>query len=337
VIGTHRLWFGLGLALGLAGQACNKGVPVRQGAVEVFPAKLDLGVLNQNQSAQRSVELRILGGSAARLTMSASSTRCRWQGLPEQLAAGASAVLSVTCQSDLMGPLREHLVLMDTDRGRVAATVEIAGTIAPLIAFDTSFLDLRPEFGQARSAEVHLVGAHAHQVHPRVSNTGSDLVTVTPLDADAGGVPGFRVSCRGSRVGIHAGSLTIETGLAEPPSLTLSWGCRVPATLQVEPSNPYFNLHVSGDRALTITVRSTHHPFTVKSARVTEGPFAATVETQNPDGSIPITIRVKNQEIPDDARSAVGKLIIQSNDPREPSKEVPLFGSGKINKVTAHP
>ena len=209
--------------------------------------------------------------------------------------------------------------------------------VQPLVGFDTAFLDLRPEFGQTQSAEVHLVGPRAPKAHPRVTDTGSVLVTVAPLAADTGERPGFIVSCQGSKPGMHAGSLMVETGLAEQPSLALSWGCRVPATLQVEPSNPYFNLHVSGDRALTITVRSTHRPWVVKSARVTEGPFAATVETPNPDGSVPITIRVKNQDIPDDARSATGKLIVESTDPREPRKEVPLFGFGKINKVPAQP
>jgi hypothetical protein len=144
------------------------------------------------------------------------------------------------------------------------------------------------------------------------------------------------VSCQGDKVGMHAGSLLVDTGLREQPSLTLSWGCRVPGTLQVEPSNPTFNLRISGDRATTITVKSRHPGFAVKAAKVTEGPFNATLERPTPDGSFPITVRVNNRQIPDDARSAAGKLIIQSNDPREPSKEIPLLGFGKINKVPAN-
>lgn len=62
----------------------------------------------------------------------------------------------------------------------------------------------------------------------------------------------------------------------------------------------------------------------------------ATLGKANLDGSIPITIRVKNHEIADEARAATGKLLIQSNDAREPHKEVPLFGFGKINKVAPH-
>jgi hypothetical protein len=48
---------------------------------------------------------------------------------------------------------------------------------------------------------------------------------------------------------------------------------------------------------------------------------------------VAVAARVKNGEIPDEARAATGKLLIQSNDTREPRKEVPLFGFGKVNKV----
>jgi hypothetical protein len=132
---------------------------------------------------------------------------------------------------------------------------------------------------------------------------------------------------------MHAGSLVVETGIAEQPTLTLSWGCRVPATLDVEPANPYFNLRASGDRATTIVVRSSRSGFLVKSARVLDGPFRATLERPNPDGSTPITLRVRNDQIPDEARSATGRLLIESNDEREPRKEVPILGLGKVNKV----
>jgi hypothetical protein len=125
----------------------------------------------------------------------------------------------------------------------------------------------------------------------------------------------------------------VETGVPEQPTLSLSWGCRVPATLAVEPANPYFNLRASGDGATTtIVVRSSQAGFRVKAARVSEGPFRATVEKPRPDGSTPITIRARKAGIPDDARAAIGKLLILSNDAREPRKEVPLFGFGRVNK-----
>ena len=210
--------------------------------------------------------------------------------------------------------------------------VGIVGRVEPVIGFDTAFVDLRPEFGQTTSVDVHLIGKRAAQAVPTVTDTGGDIVTVAPLAGDGARVQGFRVLCKGRPVGMHAGSLVVNTGIAEQPTLTLSWGCRIPATLEVEPSNPYFNLRVSGDRATAILVRSRQPGFAVKSARIVEGPFRATLEKPNPDGSTSIVIRVKNDEIPDDARAATGRLLIESNDKREPRKEVPLLGFGKVNK-----
>jgi hypothetical protein len=52
-----------------------------------------------------------------------------------------------------------------------------------------------------------------------------------------------------------------------------------------------------------------------------------------PDGSTPVTVRVNNGEIPNEARAVTGRLLIESSDEREPRKEVPLFGFGRVNKV----
>lgn len=224
-------------------------------------------------------------------------------------------------------------MVLDAVQGIPLATLQIAGWIEPMLGFDTPFVDLRPDFGQTTAVDVHLIGRLSAAAAPKVSSTGGDVVSAAALTADGGQVRGFRLSCKGDRVGMHAGSLLVDTGVAIQPTLTLSWGCRVPATLEVDPANPYFNLRASGDRALQIVVRSTQPGFRVKSARVVEGPFRATLEKPNPDGSTTITVRVQNEEIADEARAATGRLLIDSNDEREPRKEVPLFGFGKVNKA----
>jgi hypothetical protein len=269
------------------------------------------------------------------LRMTTSSGRCLWQGLPAAMAAHAVVQLSVACQSDLLGPLSESLTVLAATGDGVLATLQIKGRIEPAIGFDTAYVDLRPEFGDTASVDVHLVGRRSATAAPNVTSTGGDVVTATALAADGGHVRGFRLSCKGTRVGMHAGSMMVDTGVTAQPTLTLSWGCRVPATLDVEPATPYFNLRASGDRATRIMVRSAQPGFVVKSARVVEGPFRATVERPTADGSTPITLRVQNDQIPTEARAATGKLLIESNDQREPRKEVLLFGFGKVNKPTA--
>lgn len=328
----QRLRTGLWL-LGLALYGCrSQGAPAGTRSLALAPPKLDLGVLVENETARARVKLSN-PGATLRLRPAASSARCRWQALPETIAERTAVPLAVECRSDLLGPLHEELRILDATDDHVVATLQIAGSVEPIIGFDTAFVDLRPEFGHTASAEVHLVGERAAQAAPSVTSTGDDLVTAALLGPPAGAARGLRVSCRGDRVGMHAGSLVVETGVADRPTLTLSWGCRVPATLDVQPANPYFNLRISGDRATTIRVSSSQPGFAVSSARVIEGPFRASLDRPNPDGSIPITIRVNNDAVPDEARAATGTLLILSNDRREPRKEVPLFGFGKVNKA----
>lgn len=331
---SKRLSWCLGITLGLAILGCaHRREPTPERALELIQSRLELGTLTQNEPLRGKVELRNRGKETVRLRTRSSTARCRWEALPAAIAPGTNSALWVTCQSDLLGALKEELSLLDATRGDTLATLQIVGQVEPIIGFDTTFVDLRPDFGQTSAEQVHLVGKRAAQATPRVTSTGGDMLTVTALAAAAGRAQGFRVTCKGDRVGMHAGSLVVQTGIAEQPTLTLSWGCRVPATLEVEPSNPYFNLRVSGDRATTITVKSSQPSFVVKSARVVDGPFVATLERADSQGRFPITIRVKNGEIPEDARAATGTLVIESNDLREPRKEVPLFGFGKVNKV----
>lgn len=335
----QSLWLrslaGLGLVLALA--ACGTKAKGREArALELGVRVLDWGTVLQNDAVERKLELRNRGTSPLRLGSRGTSARCKLDGVPDSMAPESTATITVRCQSDLLGPMEEVLSLVDAAQGDVLTSLEIKGTVEPLIGFDTAFVDLRPEFGATATAEVRVVGKRARDARPRVKSTGSELVTVSWLEEARASAPRFRVECRGDRVGMHAGSLALDTGIAETPSLVLSWGCRVLGTLEVEPATPYFNLRVSGERATTVTVQSRQPGFVVKAARIIDGPFTAALEKANPDGSYPITIRVQNARIPDDARSATGTLLVLSNDAREPKREVPLFGFGRVNKVE-HP
>lgn len=325
-----RLGLAWWLAAGLVLLGCQdqKDQEDPASGLELRPPRLNLGVVTQHETVRGTVELANPAASAVRVRAAATSGRCRWQGLPETIAGRTTIPLALACQSDLLGPLGEQLPLLDATTGTPVIALQIVGRVEPIIGFDPTFVDLRPDFGQTASADVRLIGKRAAHAVPRVTSTGAEVVTAMATDA----APGLRVSCNGNRVGMHAGSIVVETGISEQPTLTLSWGCRVPATLVVEPANPYFNLRASGDGATTIVVRSSQAGFRVKAVRVGEGPFRATVEKPRADGSTPITIRARKAGIPDDARAAIGKLLILSNDAREPRKEVPLFGFGRVNK-----
>lgn len=63
--------------------------------------------------------------------------------------------------------------------------------------------------------------------------------------------------------------------------------------------------------------------------------FAVRFEHAEGDNTYRIDVSVRSDRVDDEARAAVGTLLIISNDRTEPRREVPLFGSGRINKIAA--
>lgn len=322
-------------------QAANNPTPSvvpspQLAALSLSPSRLELGTLLPNQPVVRTVELSNTSAGSVRFRESSTSSRCQWIHPLTELPMDARVTRTVRCQSDLQGPLKERLTLTDERFNVQPTTLEVTATVVPLVAFEPSFVDLRPEFGQTVHADITLTGAKVKDARLKLEPTSSSVVSVTALPAKNGAPPRFRLTCRADRVGMHAGSIVAHTGLPEPSDISVSWGCRVPGTLEVYPSNPYFNLKVSGEKAVTIEVKSRQPGFEIRSVSIKEGPFTVSARARNPDGSYSVEISVVNHEIPDEARSASGTLVIESNDLREPHKEVPLFGFGQINKVQ-HP
>ena len=143
--------------------------------------------------------------------------------------------------------------------------------------------------------------------------------------------------------GTHVGNLVFETGLEAPPRLLLPYSCRVRGTLQVEPTNPYFNLRVSGPKRVRLLVRSTEPGFRVDTAEIVQGPFATRIlargvaEEALPSDAVAIEISVREQELSSATRGYHGLLRIHSTDRSEPVKEVSLFAFGKLNADAAEP
>jgi hypothetical protein len=159
--------------------------------------------------------------------------------------------------------------------------------------------------------------------------------SVDLLSSQSGSIQGFRIRCKGKKAGTHSGNLVISTGLAQLKEIAMPYACKVAGTLEVSPTNPYFNLKISGPKVVSIEVRSTQPGFEVRGARVTEGPFRASVEGRISDNAFRVQVKVLEDRLTDGNRGSLGKLVILSNDRTEPEKEIPLFGFGKLNSVPA--
>jgi hypothetical protein len=318
---------------GCRGRSGEPSAPLPR--LELLPECLDLGRLVQDEEAQGSVLITNTGAVAWQLGAVSQSRFCSGSMTPTLLLPGQTAQLAVRCHSDLHGPLREGIDIRATDARLPPVTVPIRGEVTALLAFDAPQVEQAMPFGEERATEVHLVGTLADQARPRQVGAAAPDSEIVALPYAAGKPRGYRLRCLGHKVGANAGNLVVATGLPRPGEIAIPYVCRVSGTLEVTPSNPFFNLKISGDKAVRLVVRSSQPGFAVHAVRVTQGPFAARFEHAEDDNTYRIDVSVASDRIADEARTATGTLLIESNDRSEPHKEVPLFGSGRINKVPA--
>ena len=324
------------LASLLLPSACRKGpAEAPSPRLRFEPDRLDLGSLVQDQPKEATVAICNDGARALDLGTIAASRFCTATVEAVVVPPGQTTRLLVRCQSDLYGPLREGIHVDSNDPRLPKALLEVVAAVTPLLAFDVPSIHLKMPFGEERSHDVHLVGSLVDKAQPRLTGLLEAAADseVIPLPASTGTPPGYRLRCLGRKVGTSSGSISLATGLAKPGDIAIPFVCTVTGTLEVSPATPYFNLKVSGDKRLRIVVRSSQPDFKIRDVRVTDGPFAAHFERAPEDKSYSIDVTVLNERIPDEARAASGTLLIISNDRTEPRKQIPLFGSGRINKI----
>ncbi len=221
------------------------------------------------------------------------------------------------------------------DAGRASTPPPTVRSTAPPLAFEGAPVAIEGRFGTPAFKEVRLVGPLAGHVKPTVVRVEGTEVTATPLAAQGGQPgqpgkpPGVRLTLSGRRAGQGVGNVVISTGLPNPKELVLYYGWKVPGNLTVTPSNPYFDLRLPGRHAVELTVASTRPDFRLSGAQVAAGPFAAHLAPPSGGTARTVEIRVIESGL-SDQRGFLGKLILWSNDPAEPRKEIPLLALGAV-------
>jgi len=223
------------------------------------------------------------------------------------------------------------------DTGGAPTPPALAPATPPALAFEGAPVAIGGRLGTPAFKEVRLVGPLAGQVKPTVVRVEGTEVTATPLAAERGQPAGVRLTLSGKRAGQGVGNVVISTGLPAPKELVLYYGWKVPGNLTVTPSNPYLDLRLPGRHVVELSVASTRRDFRLSRAQVVAGPFAARLAP--PSGLTPRTVEVRVIESGlSDRRGFLGKLILWSNDPAEPRKEIPLFALGAVGPAGAsHP
>lgn len=304
-----------------------------QPKLKLTSSRYDIGSVLEEQDARFSIELSNAGDAVLHVDSVTSSRFCKGAA-PEIIAPRQTARLEVTCRADLSGPLRERLVLTTNDPAASSVPFEVVGVVTPLLAFERSVVELTGPSGELSAANVRVTGLREREARLSFEAPHVPDLLVERLSNDVDHGPGLLLRCTGTRPGLHAGTLLVSTGLARPAELTLSWACRIAGTLQISPTNPFFDLKDPGVKQVLVDVRSSQPDFRVSSARAVEGPFTASLERVE-EAHYRVRVTVEDERVPLGSRSATGKLVIASNDSSEPLKEIPLSGFGQILRRAA--
>ena len=299
-------------------------------------ARYELGPVVQDESVRHLIPVSNAGALPLEIGAIEASRFCSGSIDPQTIAPGARGQLEVTCRSDLHGPLREFLLIHTNDPQAERFPLELVANVTPLFAFDAQSVNLEMAFGEKREQEVHLVGTLVDQAAVRLKRSAlAEDSSVDVLSSQTGSTRGFRIRCGGKKAGTNVGNLIVSTGLARPKEIAMPYACKVAGTLQISPTNPFFNLKIPGPKLVSIEVRSSQPGFEVRGVRALEGPFRATVEGPLSDGSFRVQVNVLEDRVKAETRGTLGKVMLLSNDRTEPAKEIPLFGFGKLNTAQA--
>ncbi len=290
---------------------------------------VELGALAKDQLATRELILE----NPTRVPLSVerieASRFCRLQLASLSLEPAASAKVKLECRSDLPGPLSEKLRVFFRGR-REPLVLSVRGRIEPRLGFSPDYLEATLPFGESRRLTAKLTGTELGRAKPVLVPVTEPEVEVRWLGQESL----LEVVCRATSVGSHTGSVKLETGLTEPSSLTLSYGCRVVGTLRIEPSNPLINLKGRGKKQVRVSVDSSAPDFEVSSVTITDGPFRAELLPRGPGTRREILVELLPKRVILGTRGVKGTLELWSNDPGEPRREIPLVGLGQFTDST---
>ncbi len=297
-------------------------------------AEVTLKGMVENEKQHLTVSFGNTGQGMLQILRVDRSRFCHVDSLPAALDPGEQGQLQVECLADLHGPVKERIKVHSNDPQHPELELTLTGTVEPQLAFEPQSVNLELSYGEQRSRQVLLRGTRLGAAKAELQRGALDDVSrVDPLRNDDGRIRGYRITCTGDKVGLHASSLLVSTGLSSPQTLSLSYACRVEGTLEVSPSTPYFDLRISGTKEREIRVRSRQPTFVVDRVEILDGPFEAELLPRDADGSFPARVRVLEHQIGPEARSATGTLLILSNDITQPRREVRLLGVGHVNQA----
>jgi hypothetical protein len=309
--------------------------------IEVVTKLHDFGTATEGEKLQHVFEVKNTGVGPLVIDRVTTSCGCTAAVVKsKEIAPGAAGEIEVTFDTSARrGANRKSITIISNDPTSPRTQLEVAVNVESLLAFEPFFVRLNPEHGEEQVREAWLVGKLVDQAKIAVTEQNDDKeVTVELAEKTEGDkkVHGLRFKLKGKKVGYGSGRVTVSTGLEKPNQLVLRYSWNVKGNIRVLPAQLYFDDKRPEAKERLLKVSSSKASFNLREVRIESGPFTVKKEkAAAPPGGVAgsaaveptFDVKVTLQEgaTPKaDASGEIGKLILMSNDPLEPKKEVSL-------------
>jgi hypothetical protein len=287
----------------------------------------DFGTVPEGEKIRHLFTVKNTGGTPLEIKSVSAACGCTAAAPREKvIPPGGSGQIEVSFDTrNRPGANDKTVTVVSSDPRTPTLQLRIRAEVESMVGLEPAYTQLEAVIGEKRAVETWLRGKLASQARPRVTH----IDPPAPLQAEAierqtaaGKQRGLRLALQGRQIAQGNARLRIATGLPQVPEVehTVIWTVR--GNIEAPP-HVHLNLGRAGGGERLIPVTSRRPDFRLKSARILQGPFTATV-LEPAAGSTQRSIKVVSTLTATTATYATGKLLLESNDPLEPRKEVSL-------------
>jgi hypothetical protein len=305
-----------------AANAAQSGSPV----IVIDKPVHDFGAVPEGGAARHLFKVRNTGKAPLEIKSVTASCGCTAAAPKEkQIAPGGSGEIEVSFDTRGRPGKTEKTVTVASNDPRTPTTIlTIKVHVEQLLGFEPTFTFLTGFAGEGVKGETWLSGKLAGDARPRITRVepqGPTKVQLIERKTDAGPQRGLRFQLAPRTIGQGTFKVVVATGIGERPEVEhqVTWSIRG----NVEaPTVVYLDLAQPDLKERVIHVTSRRPDFRLKAARVLDGPFTAQLLPggEGPRRAVKLTT---TQPQPPPSQIA-GKLVLESNDPLEPRKEIAL-------------
>jgi hypothetical protein len=311
---------------GLAAARAQPAAPV----ITVEAPVHDFGMVPEGGSIRHVFKVKNTGGAPLEIKSVSATCGCTAAAPKERIIApGRTGEIEVKFDTRNRAGMNEKTVtVVSNDPKRPTLGLIIKMNVEQQLGLDPAYTQVQGGTGEMPTAETWLSGKLAGKARPRVVKVepaGPVTVKLIERAAGTGKQRGLRVSVDSAKIGQGTTRVVIATGLASPAELEhhVLWAVR--GNIQA-PTSVHLDLAQPGQTEHTFQVASRLPDFRLRAARVLDGPFQ--VSLIGPEiGTRSVKVVSTLSAAP--AAFTQGKLVLESNDPMEPRREIRLTLSAR--------